>query len=342
MDVTFDTCLAYNCGEDGFTSHYANVFIKSYNCRSFSNSSGFAPAYGSTWTSYNDHLYSNSNSWSGKSKKYNLDLIGGAFFTAYNLRMDGVGMQYQMYTTGAKVAGSFARFYGGSIVAGASDPVTFQYWVYQTVETGATETMALEFYGVTFGGEHAQHAIDDNGSTVPITSKYVNCLLQNSVAGKYIFAFRGGNAHTALIQNCLIKATAGNGLFVTQTGVTLVNSIIAVSGSDVAINYGTAAYYNSNTSCGWNRFVGTMTGAVAKSTDKQTAPAIDANYIPLRGGNCDVGQGTLLAGLGLGTLDLLGRPWLRADAAPIGCMYPQRADPRNVLLPVVQLPSECV
>ena len=68
---------------------------------------------------------------------------------------------------------------------------------------------------------------------------------------------------------------------------------------------------------------------------------IDANGIPLRGGNCDVGRGSFaLSGKTVGSLDRLGRPWL-STLAPIGDEYPQRIDPRNVILPVVQLPPEC-
>ena len=63
--------------------------------------------------------------------------------------------------------------------------------------------------------------------------------------------------------------------------------------------------------------------------------AVDANYIPLAGGNCDVGRGDPAVQPGAGGADYYGRPRLQAYARPIGAVYPQREADENIIEPVI-------
>lgn len=77
------------------------------------------------------------------------------------------------------------------------------------------------------------------------------------------------------------------------------------------------------------------------TTSVQGSAGLDANFAPSSTGAARVGMGAPTQ-RSIGSLDLYGRPKLRADADCIGAVYPQRDDERNVLQPVMQFSGEAV
>ncbi len=74
--------------------------------------------------------------------------------------------------------------------------------------------------------------------------------------------------------------------------------------------------------------------------DTTDAAEVDAWFMPIPGGNCDVGRGSPLARPGVGQPDIYGRPKLSSSQDCVGGVYPQRKRPSNLLHPLVAMGTE--
>lgn len=97
----------------------------------------------------------------------------------------------------------------------------------------------------------------------------------------------------------------------------------------------TATYTGS----GYNVMSVTPTNYTLQTGDVVATPALDAKYLPTKGGNCDVGKGDPTV-RSLGTSDCYGRPKLHANLDCVGAVYPQRKLVGNLLLPPAQWADE--
>lgn len=90
---------------------------------------------------------------------------------------------------------------------------------------------------------------------------------------------------------------------------------------------------SSPVSAGNNCYVGTLGTYTKQATDVNETPSLDSNYVPTRGGNCDIGRGDPGARK-LGELDSRGVPKLGIEDC-IGAVYPTGGRPEDLLRAVV-------
>jgi len=333
ITAVFDYCTAVNCGEDGFTSHYGSCYVRTTGCEASGGQTGYAPAYGSSWTSRNDYLHDNDSA----SRATNVYLIGGCNFVADGLRLGGAQTTHIMVgsPTGAECSAVFTHM--------LIDPdSSVDAWINILNSSGSDADQNMTFQSCMFQGLTASHAIDDTDrSNVRMNLVFDSCVLHlasTTTAGKYLLISRDSRATTIVVTNSVIRNDNGDGAYLlnsTANAAVIRNSIVRATGNGIA-----GAVYGSES--GYNVVqAGTAfaVSATAKTGDVSADAAVDANYVPLRGGNCDVGCGNPNY-RHLGEQDVYGRPKLRGDADCIGPAYPQRKAVENVLLPVVQFATE--
>lgn len=173
------------------------------------------------------------------------------------------------------------------------------------------------FVNNTFSGVIRNVNLNKTNTRVGTPSVYDNCS---------IIGWAGQHYGIQAIQEGALQATK----------VTFTNCAAwahEVFGPDTEDNWGTTLFTNGV----YGPRPGNNPPAITNSVN--VIPEIDALLIPVVGGNCDIGKG-VVGKRTLGQLDCYGRPVLRADADAIGAVYPQRADRRNILKPIVQYASE--
>lgn len=235
--MTCTRCKAIGTGEDGFTAHGFSTMVTE-DCEASDGKTGFAPAFGCTWTSTDDYLHDNYK----PDRQCNLYLVGNPNFNATGLRLGGtttyhIRVKAQVSDRGLGSNTAASCTIDGMVV----DGVASSWLAFQTASApDATGELELSFTDCQFGGQISAHGIDDVGAseTSPVVLNFSDgCVLNMSRAGGYIYASRASKGTVHNIDDCSLTnaSTAGHGIYCDGHIHVHGNTIVAGSVSGVGV-----------------------------------------------------------------------------------------------------------